>query len=221
MKISDPDAATAALPVGPDSRVLLAADPQLDALAGRLLAAGASVRRVADRWFREGTLPVPARRTGRLILVNPEPEPAVVGRVVAYCRVSSADQMGDLERQVGRVVAGATGRGLAVAQVVSEVGSGVNGHRRELTKILSDPGVTVIVVEHRDRLTRFGFEHLQAALAAGGRSLVVLESQETTSDLVREVTEVLTLLCARVSGQRSAARRAAEAVAVAIGTESG
>ena len=174
----------------------------------------------AYRWFREGKLPVPARRVGRLILVDPEPKPVVVGGMVAaYCRVSSVDQKDDLERQVGRVVAGATGRGLAVGRVVGEVGSGMNGHRRKLTKLLSDPAVTVIVVEHRDRLTRFGFEHLAASLAACGRRIVVLEDSETTSDLVGDVTEVLRSLCAGLYGQRWASRRAAKAVAVATGEQ--
>jgi predicted site-specific integrase-resolvase len=99
----------------------------------------------AYRWFREGKLPVPARRAGRLILVDPDPKPVPVsGMVAAYCRVSSAEQKDDLERQIGRVVAEATGRGLAVGKVVSEVGSGMNGHRRKLTELLSDPAVTVI-----------------------------------------------------------------------------
>jgi len=128
-----------------------------------------------------------------------------------------------LQRQVGRVVAGATGQGLAVGQVVSEIGSGLNGHRRKLAKLLSDPAATVIVVEHRDRLTRFGFEHLQASLAACGRRIVVLDDAHSADDLVdahsaddlvRDVTEVLTLLCAGLYGRRSAARRAAKAVAV-------
>jgi putative resolvase len=81
--------------------------------------------KTAYRWFREERLPVPARRVGRLILV--EAAAMACGRVVAYCRVSSADQKQDLERQAGRVVAGATGLGLAVGQVVCEVGSGMNG----------------------------------------------------------------------------------------------
>lgn len=173
----------------------------------------------AYRWYREGRLPVPARRAGRLILVDPDPKPIEAGRVVAYCRVSSADQKDDLERQVGRVVAGATGRGLTVGQVVSEVGSGMDGHRRKLTKVLSDPAVTVIVVEHRDRLTRFGFEYLQASLSAGGRRIVVLDEAETNDDVVRDVTEVLTSLCTRLHGRRSASRRAAKAVAVATSAE--
>jgi len=52
--------------------------------------------------------------------------------VVAYCRVSSAGQKADLDRQVSRVVAGANRQGLAVAEVVTEVGSGLNGRRRKL-----------------------------------------------------------------------------------------
>jgi hypothetical protein len=51
-----------------------------------------------------------------------------------------------------------------VGQVVCEVGSGLNGKRPKLRRILSDPDATVIVAEHRDRLARFGVEHLQAAL---------------------------------------------------------
>ena len=161
-------------------------------------------------------MPVPVVQTpsGRWLVTVPEPGE---GRVVAYCRVSSADQREDLERQAGRVAAGATGRGLAVSQVVTEVGSGMNGHRRKLTRLLSDLSATVIVVEHRDRLTRFGFEHLAASLAAAGRRIVVLDETETTDDLVRDVTEVLTSLCARLYGRRSASRRAARAVAVATG----
>ena len=130
-------------------------------------------------------MPVPVVQTpsGRWLVTVPEPGE---GRVVAYCRVSSADQRDDLERQAGRVAAGATGRGLAVSQVVTEAGSGMDGHRRKLTRLLSDLSATVIVVEHRDRLTRFGFEHLAASLAAAGRRIVVLDETETTDDLVRD-----------------------------------
>jgi putative resolvase len=77
----------------------------------------------------------------------------------------------------------------------------------------------VLVVEHCDRLTRFGFEHLSAALTASGRQVVMLDDAETTGDLVRDVTEVLTSLCARRYGRRSASRRAAKAVPVATGSE--
>ncbi len=162
-------------------------------------------------------MPVPVRQapSGTWLVDEPAVQPS--GRVVVYCRVPSADQKADLDRQAARVVAGANGLGLAVAEVVTEVGSGLNGRRRKLHRVLSDPTATVVVVEHRDRLARFGVEYLEAALYASGRRLVVLDRTETADDLVRDITEVLTSMCARLYGRRAAKNRAARAVAVATG----
>lgn len=164
-------------------------------------------------------MPVPVVQTPSGTWLVTEPAPQAAGRVVAYCRVSSGDQRADLERQVARTVQGATSQGLAVADVVTEVGSGMNGRRRELHRLLGDPGVGTIVVEHRDRLARFGVEHLEAALSATGRRLVVLDPAETADDLVRDISEVLTSMCACLYGRRSAKDRAARAVAAATGPE--
>nr|WTB35462.1 IS607 family transposase [Streptomyces sp. NBC_00830] len=170
-------------------------------------------------WAKEGRMPVPVVQTPSGTWLVTEPAPRAAGRVVVYCRVSSGDQEADLERQVARTVQGATGQGLAVADVVTEVGSGLNGRRRKLHRLLADPGVGTIVVEHRDRLARFGVEHLEGALSAAGRRLVVLDPAETADDLVRDITEVLASMCARLHGPRSARDRAARAVAVATGEE--
>jgi putative resolvase len=99
--------------------------------------------------------------------------------------------------------------------VVSEVGSGLNGKRPKLARVLSDPSATVIVVEHRDGLARFGVEHLQAALAAQGRRIAVVDTGETADDLVRDMIEVLTSMCARLHGRRGARNRALRAVTAA------
>ena len=101
---------------------------------------------------------------------------------------------------------------MEVGQVVAEVGSGLNGTRPKLARILSDPSATVIVVEHRDRLARFGMEQLHAALGAHGRRIVVVDEGETTDDLVRDMIEVLTSMCARLYGRRGARNRALRAV---------
>ena len=163
--------------------------------------------RAALNWFHAGTLPAPARQlpTGT-ILVEPAAEP--FGRTVAYCRVSSADQRDDLDRQAGRVATECGQRGITLDATVTEVGSGVNGTRPKLRKLLSDPAVSRVVVEHRDRLARFGVDHIEAALAAHGRRVVVLDPTEVEDDLVRDVTGVLTGMCARLYGRRSAAKRA-------------
>lgn len=157
-------------------------------------------------------VPVVKTATGRYLVLE---RPSEVGRAVAYCRVSSSDQRDDLERQTGRVVTAATTRGITVAEVVTEVGSGLNGSRPKLAKLLRDPSATTIVVEHRDRLARFGVEHLACALEASGRKLVVLEVAEVSDDLVRDMLEVLTSLCAGLYGRRSASRKAKAAMVAA------
>lgn len=170
-------------------------------------------RHTAYRWFREGTLPVPAERVGRLILVRAGTAVSSgAAGAVLYARVSSHDQRADLDRQVARLTKWVTEQDLTVAQVVTEVGSGLNGKRPKLRRVLSDPDAKVIVVEHRDRLARFGVEHLEAALAAQGRRIVVADAGETTDDLVRDMIEVLTSMCARLYGRRGARNRAMRAV---------
>ena len=69
-----------------------------------------------------------------------------------------------------------------------------------------------IVVEHRDRLMRFGFEYVEAALAAQGRRLVVLDGAEITDDIVRDLHEVIVSMCARLYGKRAAKNRAKKAI---------
>ena len=137
------------------------------------------------------------------------------GRCVVYARVSSADLKEDLDRQVGRVVEWATQQGYRPDEVVKETGSGLNGDRRRLRRLVADRTVGTIVVEHRERLSRFGFEYLEAALAGRGARILVMEERELEDDLVRDVTEVMTSLCARLYGRRSARRRAERALTAA------
>jgi len=169
-------------------------------------------RQTAYAWFREGKLPVPAHRAGRLILVDvPAPDPSG-GRTVAYARVSSADQKADLDRQVARVAAWATAGGMRIDQVVTEAGSALDGKRRKFLTLLKDPSVTRIVAEHRDRLAPFGLDYIDAALAAQDRKLIVVEETGPDGDLVRDMTEILISFCARLYGRRAARDKAAAAM---------
>ncbi|GII79326.1 hypothetical protein Sru01_43080 [Sphaerisporangium rufum] len=86
---------------------------------------------------------------------------------------------------------------------------------RLLKRLLADPGVSVIVVEHRDRLARFGVEYIEAALSAQGRMVRVVDDGEVEDDLVRDMTDVLTWFCARLYGRRAARDRAEKALAAA------
>jgi putative resolvase len=87
--------------------------------------------------------------------------------------------------------------------------------RRKVQRLLADPRVATVVVEHRDRLGRMNTELVEAALSAHGRRLVVLDSGEVTDDLVRDMVEVLTSFCARLYGRQSARNRAIKALGCA------
>lgn len=169
--------------------------------------------KTAWRLFRDGNMPVPTTRlkTGT-VLVH---EPVVGGmpeRAVLYARVSSHDQKADAERQLGRLRDFASARGLSVHAEFLEIGSGLNGRRKQIVKILTDPTVTSIVVEHRDRLARFGVELISAVLESHGRRIIVMNEVESKDDLAQDMADVLTSLCARLYGKRGAANRAKRAL---------
>ncbi len=153
-------------------------------------------------------MPVPWRKTasGTILVDAPMDEKPMA--VALYARVSSHDQRSDLDRQLARLSQYAAEHDLHVVAAVGEVGSGLNGKRRKLLKLLSDKTVSAIVVEHRDRFARFGSEYLEAALAASNRRLVVVDSAEMNDDLVQDMIAVLTSFCARLYGRRSARNRA-------------
>jgi putative resolvase len=167
--------------------------------------------RTAWRWFKEGKLPVVAEqtKTGTILIKD---EPLRSNLVAIYARVSSSDQKKDLDKQIARLVLYANANGWIVAHTITEIGSGLNGHRPKLMKLLTNSNIKNILVEHRDRLMRFGAEYVESALTAQGRRLIVADESELKDDLVQDMIEVLTSFCARLYGSRSAKNKARKAL---------
>lgn len=171
--------------------------------------------KTAWRLWSTGRLPLPAEQlaTGTIIIKEPQADyQAQAKSVVLYARVSSSDQKQDLDRQLSRLVEYATSNGFQVKGAIKEVGSGLNGKRTKLLSILRDPNVKTIVVEHKDRLVRFGFEYMEALLNASGRRIIVVDETEMKDDLIQDMLDVLTSFCARLYGRRSAKNRAKKAL---------
>ena len=169
--------------------------------------------KTAWRWWKQGQLDASQTPTGTVIVrepVLPAPPP---GRVARYARVSSADQQAGLDRQRQRLRDYAAAKGYIVAKEVSERASGLTDHRPQLSKLLMDPTIGTLVVEHQDRLTRIGYEDIRQLLETQGRQLEVLFPSETDDELVDELVDdfvaVLTSLATRLYGRRTAKRRAA------------
>lgn len=167
--------------------------------------------RTAWRWFKEGTLPVIAEQTASGTILIKEPS-SDSNQVAIYARVSSSDQKDDLERQVGRLLLFANSQKWIVVETITEIGSAFNGHRPKLKKLLLNSNIKIIIVEHRDRLIRFGAEYIESTLESQGRKLVVADPGELKDDLVQDMIEVLTSFCARLYGRRSAKNKAKRAL---------
>ena len=165
--------------------------------------------KTAWRWWKQGQLDAYQTPTGTVIVREPVLPAPTPGRVALYARVSSADQQAGLDRQRQRLRDYAAAKGYTVAKEVSEMASGLNDHRPKLSKLLTDPTIGTLVVEHQDRLTRFGAEDIRQLLETQGRQLEVLFPSETDDDLVDDFVAVLTSLATRLYGRRTAKRRAA------------
>ena len=165
--------------------------------------------RTAFRWWQAGKLDAYQLDTGTIIVREPV-VPLAPQAVAIYARVSSADQKQDLERQLERLRDYAAAKGYAVSKEVVELASGLNDTRPKLAKLLSDLTIGTIIVEHKDRLTRFGYHYIEQLLETQGRHLEVIFPTDTNNELVDDFVAVITSMAARIYGRRNSRRRAAK-----------
>ena len=163
--------------------------------------------RTAFRWWKAGKLDAYQLDTGTIIVREPV-SAQVPANVALYARVSSADQNEDLERQMQRLKDYAAAKGYRVTRTVSELASGLNDSRPKFLKLLTDASIGTIVVEHRDRATRFGLAYIEQLMAMQGRRLEVIFPSDTDTDLVDDFIAVITSMASLIYGRRTSKRRA-------------
>jgi len=129
-------------------------------------------------------------------------------RTVAYACVSSHDQKDDLERQKQVLELYCARQGWTF-EVIADLGSGMNYHKKGLKKLLKaiiDGQVGRLVITHKDRLLRFGAELVFAICEAKNVEVVILNQGEDTTfeeDLAKDVLEIITVFSTRLYGSRS------------------
>ena len=163
--------------------------------------------KTAFRWWKAGKLDAYQMDTGTIIVREPATSAEQL-QVALYARVSSADQKEDLERQMQRLKDYAASKGYQVTKLVRELASGLNDRRPKLMKLLTDASVGIVVIEHRDCLTRFGFNYIEQLMQMQGRRLEVIFPSDTDNDLVDDFIAVITSMASRIYGRRTSKRRA-------------
>ena len=171
--------------------------------------------RTAWRWYKAGKIAGQQMDTGTILVTEPLPmkELPATAKVAVYTRVSSSENKSNLDSQAERLGAYCTMRGYQVSKVVKEIGSGVNDNRPKFLALLADPSIRRIVIEHKDRGTRFGFRYIETLLKTSGREIeVVNQAENSTEDLLADLTSIIYSFCARLYGQRRAKRKTAKIV---------
>lgn len=131
-------------------------------------------------------------------------------KTAVYARVSSSENKPNLISQSKRVQDFCSAKGWIVSVVVEECGSGLNDSRPKLLKLITDPTITRIVVEHKDRLTRFGFNYITSLWK--GKVVIINEVVEDEKDLMQDFVSLVTSFTARLYGRRRSKRKTEEII---------
>lgn len=165
-------------------------------------------RATATKWFHKGLIKGAYQLSTGTIIVPDEifnEKESENGETVIYTRVSSPERRKtDLEYQAKRMSDFCVSNGWKIDRIIKEVGSGLNDSRPKLMELFDGKrNIKRIVVEHKDRLTRFGFNYLLALAKARGIEIIVADKTENPKDdLMSDFVSVVTSFCARIYGQR-------------------
>ena len=169
-----------------------------------------------------GVIPTIRSETGRLFVTDTWLKSQVgeslptCARCAIYSRESSSENKAALASQTGGLRRYATARGWQIVHVVEEFGSGVNDQRKKLRTLLARRDYDILLVEHKDRLTRFGFAWFEAICPFTIE--VVNRPEDDTHDLMEDLVAVITSFSARLYGQRRGRKKTEAAISALRGT---
>ena len=119
-----------------------------------------------------------------------------------YSRVSSSNKKGDLISQAEICEHFCAAKGWIVEKTMKEIASGMNDNRKKLNILLDSRNIRVVVL-HKDRLTRFGFNYVKKCIEANGGELVTINPEKTDEDdLLKDFIAIITSFCCRLYGAR-------------------
>lgn len=157
--------------------------------------------------FKQGRIPNAIKQPSGSVII-PDDLPNIEEKIVVYARVSSSENKANLEKQADRLTSYCNAKGWKVEKVIKEIGSGLNDNRKQLEKLLMDKTITVIVVEHSDRFSRFGMNYIQKLMELQGRKIEIINKQSNDKDdLMQDFVSIITSFTARLYGQRRTKRK--------------
>lgn len=163
--------------------------------------------RTAYRHWDEGKIKGKKTQTGS-ILIEDNDFNDFPTLVATYARVSSSENKLNLESQSERLRNYANAMGYKITKEVKEIGSGLNDERKKLQDLVKDNTIKIIIVEHKDRFSRFGLNLINILMAQQGRKIEIInEVNDSKEDLMQDFVSIITSFCARLYGKRRTKRK--------------
>lgn len=167
--------------------------------------------RTAFNHYHKGLIPNAYQLPSGTIVVPEETEKVIKKELVVatYARVSTTENKNNLETQSNRIVSYANAKGYKVKYIIKEIASGLNDNRPKLTQLLTDESIDIILIEHKDILTRFGFNYIETLLNNQNRKIEVINPPSNDKDdLIQDFISIIISFCARIYGQRKSKKNA-------------
>lgn len=161
----------------------------------------------AYKMYKAGLIQGKQLPTGTIVIYDEKPIQKSEYNII-YARVSNSENKTNLDTQADRLYQFALAKGFVVHEIIKECASGLNDKKPKLQRILQEGKATRIIVEHQDRLTRFGFNYIKLLCEHIGCEIIVVNQAENeTQDLMQDFISIITSFCARIYGQRRCKRK--------------
>lgn len=183
--------------------------------------------RTVYRYYHNGKIKgYQDKETGTIFILNPfkneNNEDNLKNKVVLYARVSSSENKTNLESQLEKLRLFASSKGYQIVKEIKDIGSGLNDNRSKLNELFEKElnNFEILLVEHKDRLTRFGFNYIDILLKSHNKKIEVINLVDNNKeDLIQDFVSVITSFCARIYSQRISKRKV-EKLIKELGNES-
>ena len=170
--------------------------------------------RTVYRYYHNGKIKgYQDKETGTIFILNPfkneNNEDNLKNKVVLYARVSSSENKTNLESQLEKLRLFASAKGYQIVKEIKDIGSGLNDNRSKLNELFEKElnNFEILLVEHKDRLTRFGFNYIDILLKSHNKKIEVINLVDNNKEeLIQDFVSVITSFCARIYSQRISKR---------------
>ena len=170
--------------------------------------------RTVYRYYHNGKIKgYQDKETGTIFILNPfknKNEDNLENKVVLYARVFSNENKSNLDSQLERLRLFASAKGYQIVKEIKDIGSGLNDNRSKLNYLLEKElnEFKILLVEHKVRLTRFGFNYIDILLKSHNKKIEVINLVDNDKeDLIQDFISVITSFCARIYSQRISKRK--------------